>query len=170
MDADVTAPEPGHAIEHLLSGLRRTATVERRGKLVEVLGTTLKVTGIAARIGDAGEVIEPATGQRVPVEVVGIAGNATILTPLGDIRGLSVDAEVIVRHTDARVPYGEALLGRVLDGRGRPIDGLGDLPDGLPTRPLHAPAPGPMERALIDKALPTGVRACLLYTSDAADE
>ncbi|PAX06988.1 FliI/YscN family ATPase [Sphingomonas lenta] len=146
-------------VERLLAGLQRSATVERRGRLVEVLGTTLKVTGIAARIGDACEVVEPATGQVVPVEVVGIAGNATILTPLADVRGLSVDAEVIVRGGEAQVPYGDALLGRVLDGRGRPIDGLGELPAGLKRRPLHAPAPGPMERALIDAPMATGVRA-----------
>lgn len=146
-------------VEQLLAGLQRSTTVERRGKLVEVLGTTLKVTGISARIGDACEVVEPATGQVVPVEVVGIAGHATILTPLGDVRGLSVDAEVIVRSGDGQVPYGDALLGRVLDGRGRPIDGKGDLPPGLKRRPLHAPAPQPMERALIDTPLATGVRA-----------
>ena len=146
-------------VERLLDGLARISTVDRRGRIVEILGTTIKVTGIAARIGDTCEVVEPSTGLVVPVEVVGMAGAATILTPLGDVRGLSVDAEVIVRGGEDRVPWGEALLGRVLDGRGRPIDGKGDLPADLPRRPLHAPAPEPMARALIDAALPTGVRA-----------
>jgi type III secretion protein N (ATPase) len=146
-------------IDQLLAGLQRSPTVERRGRLVEVLGTTLKVTGIAPRVGDFCEVIEPSTGRVVPVEVVGIAGQATILTPLGDVRGLSVDAEVIVRSGEDNVPWGEGLLGRVLDGRGRPIDGKGDLPADLKRRPLHAPAPQPMERALIGAPLPTGVRA-----------
>jgi type III secretion protein N (ATPase) len=146
-------------VDQLLAGLQRSPTVERRGRLVEVLGTTLKVTGIAPRVGDFCEVIEPSTGRVVPVEVVGIAGQATILTPLGDVRGLSVDAEVIVRSGEDSVPWGDGLLGRVLDGRGRPIDGKGDLPSDLKRRPLHAPAPQPMERALINAALPTGVRA-----------
>ena len=163
MSTDVASPALSGAIpgtvEQLLAGLDRATTVERRGRVVEILGTTIRVTGITARIGDACEVIEPATGQVVPVEVVGIAGQATILTPLADIRGLSVDAEVIVRGGENRVVYGEALLGRVLDGRGRPIDGLGDLPAGLREVPLHAPAPAPMSRALIDSAMPTGVRA-----------
>lgn len=158
MDADRAIDSDG-TVERLLAALSRTATVERRGKLVEIVGTTLKVTGIAARIGEACEVVESATGQVVPVEVVGISGQATILTPLADVRGLSVDAEVIVRHGDDRVPYGDPLLGRVLDGRGRPIDGKGEVPADLPRRPLHAPAPQPMERALIDRRLETGVRA-----------
>ena len=153
------ADGPLTTVDQLLAGLQRSPTVERRGRLVEVLGTTLKVTGIAPRVGDFCEVIEPSTGRVVPVEVVGIAGQATILTPLGDVRGLSVDAEVIVRSGADLVPWGEGLLGRVLDGRGRPIDGKGELPADLKRRPLHAPAPQPMERALIDAPLPTGVRA-----------
>ncbi|MDT8757385.1 FliI/YscN family ATPase [Sphingomonas psychrotolerans] len=153
------ADGPASTVDQLLAGLQRSPTVERRGRLVEVLGTTLKVTGIAPRIGDACEVIEPSTGRAVPVEVVGIAGQATILTPLADVRGLSVDAEVIVRSGEESVPWGDGLLGRVLDGRGRPIDGKGDLPADLKRRPLHAPAPQPMERALINAPLPTGVRA-----------
>ncbi|KRC81380.1 FliI/YscN family ATPase [Sphingomonas sp. Root241] len=153
------ADGPLATVDQLLAGLQRSPTVERRGRLVEVLGTTLKVTGIAPRVGDFCEVIEPSTGRVVPVEVVGIAGQATILTPLGDVRGLSVDAEVIVRSGADLVPWGEELLGRVLDGRGRPIDGRGELPADLKRRPLHAPAPQPMERALIDAPLPTGVRA-----------
>ncbi|MGY4397509.1 type III secretion protein N (ATPase) [Sphingomonas sp. UYAg733] len=150
---------PSRTVETLLDGLHRTTTVERRGRIVEILGTTLKVTGITARIGESCEVIEPATGHIVPVEVVGIAGNATILTPLADVRGLSVDAEVIVRPGDDRVQVGAALLGRVLDGRGRPIDGKGDLSADLPRRSLHMPAPLPMARALIDTPLVTGIRA-----------
>jgi type III secretion protein N (ATPase) len=149
----------GSTVDQLLAGLQRSPTIERRGRLVEVLGTTLKVTGIAPRVGDSCEVVEPSTGRVVPVEVVGIAGQATILTPLADVRGLSVDAEVIVRSGEDQVPWGDGLLGRVLDGRGRPIDGKGELPSGLARRPLHAPAPQPMERALIGKPMATGVRA-----------
>ncbi|UVO50036.1 FliI/YscN family ATPase [Sphingomonas sp. SUN019] len=161
MTLDTVQPSPpvSGAIDDLIASLGRTVTVERRGRLVEVLGTTLKVTGIAARIGETCEIIEPTSGDSVMAEVVGIAGNATILTPLGDVRGLSPDAEVLVRGGEDRVPFGDALLGRVLDGRGRPIDGKGPLPAGLKHRPLHAAAPQPMERALIDRPMETGVRA-----------
>ncbi|WP_318293452.1 FliI/YscN family ATPase [Sphingomonas longa] len=146
-------------VERLLAGLDRVDTVERRGRLVEIRGTTIKVTGIAARIGAQCEIVEPLTGQVVAAEVIGIDGDAAILTPLSDVRGLSPDAEVLVRESDGNVRYGEALLGRVLDGQGRPIDGKGPLPDGLAATPLHAPAPLPMDRALIDTPVATGVRA-----------
>ncbi|TCP34364.1 FliI/YscN family ATPase [Sphingomonas sp. BK235] len=146
-------------VDRLIAGLDGARTLDRRGRITEILGTTLKVTGIAARIGEACEVIEPATGHVVPVEVVGIAGKATVLTPLADVRGLSVDAEVIVRPGDDRVAHGDALLGRVLDARGTPIDDGPPLPATLPRGALHAPAPSPMRRRLIDTPLPTGVRA-----------
>ncbi len=148
-----------NAVEGLLAQLDTVVTVERRGRLVEVLGTTLKVTGISARIGETCEIVEPQSGESVLAEVVGIAGGATVLTPLGDVRGLSADAEVLVRGGEDRVAYGDGLLGRVLDGRGRPIDGKGPLAADLRYRPLHAPAPQPMERALIDRPLETGIRA-----------
>lgn len=159
MTLDVVARAAPDGVDALLARLGDSVTVERRGRLVEVLGTTLKVTGIAARIGETCEVIEPTSGDSVLAEVVGIAGHATILTPLGDVRGLSPDAEVIVRGGEDRVGYGEALLGRVLDGRGNPLDGKGPLPAGLKHRPLRAAAPQPMDRALIDRPLETGVRA-----------
>ncbi len=143
----------------LFDSLRRISTVERRGKLVEAVGTTLRVTGIDARIGQICEVVEPATGHSVPAEVIGLAAGAAILTPLADLRGLSVGAEVIVRQGEEGVPFGQALLGRVLDGRGQPIDGGADLPRDLPRRPLYAPAPQPMARKTINTVLATGVRA-----------
>ncbi|TRW17374.1 FliI/YscN family ATPase [Glacieibacterium frigidum] len=144
--------------DRLLDELQRSVTIERRGRVVAALGTTIRVTGIDARIGQSCDLYEPSTGLTVSAEVVGLAGDAAILTPVGELRGLSAGAEVIVRDSETLVPFGDALLGRILDGRGRPIDGQGPLPTGLATRPLYAPAPDPMTRATIDEALPTGVR------------
>ena len=55
-------------VDDLLARLHRSTTVERRGRLVELLGTTMKVTGIAARIGETCEVVVPATGDAVMAE------------------------------------------------------------------------------------------------------
>lgn len=143
----------------LLEGLQRSVTIERRGRLVEALGTTLRVTGIDARIGQGCDIVEPESGLTVPAQVIGLAGQSAILTPLADVRGLSVGAEVVVRPHEDQVPFGRALLGRVLDGLGQPIDGGEPLPRGLPRHPLHAGSPPPMSRMLINAPLPTGVRA-----------
>jgi type III secretion protein N (ATPase) len=105
------------------------------------------------------DIFEPATGHCLAAEVVGLSGEAAILTPLGDMRGLSPAAEVVVKSGQEDVAFGPALLGRVLDARGRPIDQGPPLPHMPLAWPLHAPAPAPMTRRRIDVPLATGVRA-----------
>ena len=153
MRADTALPT-----DRLVAELQRSVTIEHRGRVVAALGTTIRVTGIEARIGQGCELFEPSTGISVLAEVVGLAGDAAILTPIGDLRGLSAGAEVIVRETEATIRFGGALLGRVLDGRGQPIDDGPLLPRDLAERPLYAPAPAPMRRATIDAPLATGIR------------
>ena len=156
-EADTSRAAP-RSTAALLERLTLAPTIEKRGRIVAALGTTIRATGISARIGQTCELVDPAGGQSVLAEVVGLAGDAALLTPIGELRGLSPSAEVIVREVAAQVAFGDALLGRVIDGRGHPIDGLGALPAGLQTTPLYAPAPAPMARATIDTVLPTGVR------------
>jgi ATP synthase in type III secretion protein N len=92
--------------------LGKPLSVERRGKVVEARGTMIKATGIAARVGEIcilssapgltdGDGNSPAdfqasagSGNRLLAEVVGVAGEFTLLTPLGDIAGISTVTEV----------------------------------------------------------------------------
>ena len=64
----------------------------------------------------------------------------------------------LVRGTGdvVRVPVGEALLGRVVDGLGRPLDG-GQAVVTESTAPVERPAPSIVDRALVDRPLATGV-------------
>src|ERR1700693_1746981 len=78
--------------------------------------------------------------------------------PLEEMDGLQPGDRVIARRDDALLRVGPALLGRVLDGFGRPID------DGPPVHlsaayPLYTPAPCPLEREHIIEPLITGIRA-----------
>src|SRR5699024_10490124 len=57
-----------------------------------------------------------------------------------------------------RFPLGEQLLGRVVDGSGRPLDQFGPL-DELPHRTLSTPAINPLRRAAIDTRIDVGIRA-----------
>ncbi len=141
----------------LVSRLHALDPLERRGRVVEAVGTTVRVTGLAARIGQFCELIEP-DGARIAAEVVGLANGAAILTPLGTLAGLSPGAEARLLPGASHVPVGEALFGRVLDARGRPLD------DGPPiitsqSRPVQAEPPNPLHRAPIHTPFATGVRA-----------
>jgi ATP synthase in type III secretion protein N len=142
----------------LLRALDRAPMFEQRGRLVGALGTTLRVAGIRARIGDGCEIIDPESDFSLLAEVVGLSGDEAILTPLGDLRGLSIGSEVILRTGDDVIPYGLHLLGRVVDARMQPIDGLGPIRRNS-ERSIWADAPNPMVRQPVDTLLETGVRA-----------
>ena len=79
----------------LIRALDSAPMFEQRGRIVGALGTTLRVTGVRARIGENCEIIDPETDFRLWAEVVGLSDGDAILTPLGDIRGLSLASDVI---------------------------------------------------------------------------
>ena len=62
------------------------------------------------------------------------------------------------RSEDARVEVGPGLLGRVLDGFGKPMDG-GPPIEAADTYSLHGTAPNPLDREHITEPLVTGIRA-----------
>ena len=141
----------------LVDGLR-APLYEQRGRLVGAVGTTLKVRGARGRIGDAVDIVDTADGEPLRAEIVGFDGDCMLLTPLGDLRGLAADAEVVLREAADRIAANQSLLGRVIDAHGLPLDGLGPIAP-LPDRPLVSPSPNPMQRRPIDTPIETGVRA-----------
>lgn len=145
-------------VSDLIERIADTPSLKRTGRIRRAQGILLRASGIDASIGQACEVHDPVTGRTVSAEVIGIEGGETLLSPLGELRGLSSSAEVHTKGRDSIVPFGDALLGRVIDAHGQPLDGLGPLPP-LPTRPVYAPAPNPMSRPPISEVFETGVRA-----------
>jgi len=127
------------------------------GTLNRMVGMTLEAVGCEAAVGGRC-LIDTAEGKQVEAEVVGFSGDKLFLMPTGDIRGIMPGARVIPTHSASEVAVGEALLGRVLDGAGRPLDGAGELRctdrvslTGEPLNPL-------MRRAIRDP-LDVGVRS-----------
>jgi type III secretion protein N (ATPase) len=154
-----------HEAEHLLRALHGTRTVVEHGRVVQAGGTILRATGLRARIGQQCRVFDAATpnddAEPLMAEVIGFAGPEVILAPYGPLQGIAVGAAVQALSGVAQVPYGEGLLGRVIDPFGRPLDDQ-PLPEPGPTlrhTPLHADAPSPLKRKGVDHPLPTGVRA-----------
>ncbi len=142
----------------LVSALGNTPMFEQRGRIVGALGTTIRVRGVVTKIGDHCQIIDPDGDSSLWAEVVGLSGEDAILTPLGDLRGLSTNSDVILRSGEDNVPFGMELTGRVLDARLEPLDGLGPLPRNR-MRPLLADSPNPMQREPVDRVMETGVRA-----------
>lgn len=142
---------------------QRTERLERKiplsvtGKLTRMVGLTLEAVGIQTAVGGRCLVMPP-NGDPVEAEVVGFAGDKTYLMPTGDIRGLVPNAKVVPLNSVCEAPAGMALLGRVLDGAGRPLDGKGALE--VESRvPLNGRPINPLNRHPIDTPLDVGVAA-----------
>jgi flagellum-specific ATP synthase len=132
-------------------------TVRVTGRVQQVVGLSMEVDGLSARLGDVCS-IERVGEPPIQAEIVGFREGRTLVMPFGDVRGIQTGARAISQAEQFRVPVGNTLLGRVLDGLGNPIDGLGPL--AAPMRPPFAGAtPNVLSRRPIDTPLTTGVRA-----------
>jgi len=94
----------------------------------------------------------------VLAEVVGFRQGRVLLMPLGEMRGVEPGSTIRLVGEQARVPVAESLLGRVIDGLGKPMDGKGPL-DASQFYPLYAEPLNPMERERIKEPVDVGVRA-----------
>lgn len=143
-----------------LDAVDEAETIEVRGRVTEVTGLVIKATVPGVRVGEMCA-IDTGAQQRITCEVVGFRDEAVMLMPLGEARGIGPDCEVIPTGKPFSIKCGWGLLGRVVDGLGRPIDGgppLEDLPD-LADWAVERPAPDPMKRKRVTEPLAMGVRA-----------
>lgn len=144
----------------LLDELCRTvesATLLRpSGEVVRVIGTTVEAAGLVVQLGSICWIdIDPTLS--VSAEVVGFRDGRITLVPFGELSGVRPGSTVRVREEQFRVPVGPGVLGRVIDGFGRPIDGRGPIV--AAQRIVGSTPPAPLQRARITEALSTGVRA-----------
>ncbi|MGE0787563.1 MAG: FliI/YscN family ATPase [Sandaracinaceae bacterium] len=127
------------------------------GWLSEAVGLVLEARGVRASIGDLYR-LRPTDHAPIEAEVVGVRGERTLLMPLGATEGLEVGTPIRRIGRAALAPVGRGLLGRVVDGLGRPLDGL-PAPRLDAERALYGKPPTPLLRRPIERMLPTGVRA-----------
>ncbi|MBR6626935.1 MAG: flagellar protein export ATPase FliI [Lachnospiraceae bacterium] len=130
----------------------------KMGKVVNVVGLTIESAGPDAKLGDVCRILPGNESELPPImaEVVGFKDKKTLLMPYGAVDGIGLGS--IVENTDypLGIQVSEALLGKTLDGLGRPTDGIAIQGE---TYPVEAPPPDPMQRQIIDEVLPLGVKA-----------
>ncbi|MEE9343515.1 MAG: flagellar protein export ATPase FliI [Gammaproteobacteria bacterium] len=131
--------------------------VEVDGKLTRMVGLTLEAVGCKAAIGGRC-MITSISGENVEAEVVGFHDDKIYLMPVGDMQGIGPGARVRSVHTVYRVPVGDNLLGRVLDGAGKPLDNKGPL-QATSQVPITGSPINPLEREPIHEPLDVGVAA-----------
>jgi flagellum-specific ATP synthase len=131
--------------------------VKELGKVVKVVGLTVESVGPTCKLNDLCKITSKEGNQQVMAEVVGFKDNRVLLMPFESVEGIGLGATVENTKEPLKVPVGEALLGRALDGLGRPMDGkelnLSEF------YPIEAPPPDALKRKIISDILPLGVKA-----------
>ena len=130
------------------------------GRLIRMVGLTLEAEGLQAQVGSRCVVINetPQGEDRVEAEVMGFAGSKVYLMPVDRMQGLQPGARVVPSAGGGKLPMGNAMLGRVLDGIGRPLDGKGPFTSEDWVN-LDGPTINPLKRHPIDETLDVGIRS-----------
>lgn len=131
------------------------------GTVVSVRGLSVLVDELPLSVGTLVRLINPGeTTSDPPIfgEVVGFNGGSSVVMLFGSSHGIAPHTRVVGLQSAQTVQVGKSLLGRLLDGLGRPIDGGGVPSDTIP-RPLDPPPVPATMRRRIAEPLPTGVAA-----------
>jgi flagellum-specific ATP synthase len=136
------------------------------GTVAALRGLTLLVDDLPAPVGALVCVRQGSTPLAPPIwgEIVGFTREHAIVMLLGQTGGIRVGDRVTAEQVAQTAPVGASMLGRVVDGLGRPIDGRGPLAETSP-QPLHPRPVTAMRRRRIIEPLHTGIRAIDLMTT-----
>ncbi len=131
---------------------------KKLGKVVNVVGLTIESLGPDAKLADMCAII-PEDPEQPPImaEVVGFKDGKTQLMPYDKTDGIGAGCMVENLQRPLTVTVSDDLLGKTLDGLGRPADG--SEVNGGREYTVEAEPPDPMERVIINEVLPLGVKA-----------
>jgi flagellum-specific ATP synthase len=145
-----------------IEAVRRIEPLRFRGVVTALKGMTLLVDDLPVPVGTLVRIGEGASMSFG--EVIGFSSDHSIVMPMGQTIGIRIGCRVESDLISDQVNIGERMLGRCLDGLGRPIDGLGPVEDVTP-RPLNPDPVGAMRRRRIREPMHTGIRSIDLMTT-----
>ncbi|MCC6484524.1 MAG: flagellar protein export ATPase FliI [Armatimonadetes bacterium] len=145
-------------LEKYSQALSRVNAIRLNGRVSRIVGVLVESAGPAARMGEICEIYPNRYDPPMLAEVVGFNDDRVLLMPFGEIGDLGKGAEVSATGSPLQVALSDDLLGRVLDGLGRPMDGKPPVETNHFASTLREP-PHPLERERITQRLALGVRA-----------
>jgi flagellum-specific ATP synthase len=160
----VSATQPKAPVRHLpnLEGYQRlfqeAKLIRRQGKVTQVIGQVIEAYNPGTAVGGLCTLYNPDTNQRVMAEVIGFRDDKMLMMALGQMADISPRCRVVPEDRPPTVPVGPELLGRVIDGLGRPIDHKGEIVC-QHERPIYAQAINPLHRRRIKDPIDVGVRS-----------
>lgn len=143
---------------NLAKRVQRAHVLRNHGRVVRLIGLVIESEGPLAAVGDLCRIESAWHDGFTLAEVVGFRDHHVLLMPLGETHGIHPGSEVTAMGTSLRVPVGDGLKGRVLDGLGHPIDDLGVL-DVEGAASVNMEPPNPLRRQRIEEPFQTGIKA-----------
>lgn len=128
-----------------------------KGTVVRVSGLTVESTGPEIGIGQLCH-IQLSSGKKVLSEVIGFRDGRIVLLPLENINDIAPGNIVTAQSASREIVLGDEILGRVIDGLGKPIDGKGPL-TGNDRKSLDSQSISPLKRKKITEPLSLGIRS-----------
>ena len=138
--------------------IKNTPSIKEIGKITEIIGLTIEADGPKSSIGDLCYIYNDYNDKPTMAEVVGFKSDKILLMPLANPDGIQPGALVVNTGSAMKIGVGNQLIGRVLDGLGRPIDTLGDIKFSE-YRSTRADVINPLKRKRIDEPLALGIKS-----------
>src|ERR1051325_105061 len=110
---------------HIMSRVSTAPRTARYGRVVRVVGLVIEAIGVEMGVGDLCRLTTVGESTPLLAECVGFRDGGVLLMPFGELGGLHAGAMVEPLPRSSGIDVSPAMLGRVLDGLGRPIDGKG---------------------------------------------
>ncbi len=145
-------------VEVCIKRVENMDPIQVRGKVTNIVGLVVEGHGPGSAMGGMCEIYSRDMKKSIMAEVVGFRDKRVLLMPLGSLDGIGPGSSIVARRSSPSVKLGNALLGRVIDGLGRPLDEKGFI-DTNREMSLYGNPINPLERARIDEPLDLGVRA-----------
>lgn len=145
-------------LDPYFSRLHHADLLKVNGRVSQVIGLVIESTGPNCFMGEVCKVKARNGEDLCMAEVVGFRGNRVLSMVLGDAGRVSPGSEIVATGHALSVGVNNKLLGRVIDGLGKPIDGKGPV-DAIERRSVYASPPNPLERKRITKSIATGIRS-----------
>ena len=141
-----------------LNRVRQTSVFENRGRVTQLIGLVIESEGPMASVGEVCRIESIRHDSSTLAEVVGFRNNRVLLMPLGELHGIHPGSEVTALGSPLKVPTGEGLKGRVIDGLGQPLDDRGPI-QSEENVPLIVAPPHPLKRDRILDPFRTGIKS-----------
>lgn len=144
-------------LKKYINGVKEKRFMKYTGRITKVTGLTIESNGPMATIGELCYIYPDRGKEPVLSEVVGFKEDKILLMPLGEMEGIASGSIVVGSGKTLSVTVGDELIGRVLDGLGRPMDGKGSIKSDK-VYPVSNQPPNPLDRSIIDEPLSFGIK------------